>query len=225
VANGLEAIQALRRQPYDVVLMDVQMPELNGLEATERIRKEFALERQPYIIAITASATVQDKDACLHAGMNDYLPKPFRVEELVAALRRSGEEPSPKSGVSKHMSVLGEESSYIDEEALAELRALTCDEEPSAFAELLREFLESTEKLLGDADRALGEGKPEQAAKSAHQIISTAKSFGANTLSDLARCLEEQAKALRIDEARVALDEMRVEYSGVQKHLAKHQAA
>ncbi|MCP4542635.1 MAG: response regulator, partial [Chloroflexi bacterium] len=85
--NGLETLEALQRQPYDVVLMDVQMPELDGLDATRRIRHEVAPKAQPRIIAMTASVMQEDRDACQEAGMDDYLSKPVRVEELVRALR------------------------------------------------------------------------------------------------------------------------------------------
>jgi len=88
--NGLEAIQAVERQPYDVILMDVQMPEMDGLEATRQICARWAAgERQgprPRIIAMTANAMQGDREMCLEAGMDDYLSKPIRVEELVAAL-------------------------------------------------------------------------------------------------------------------------------------------
>jgi PAS domain S-box-containing protein len=87
--NGLEVIQALQRQPYDVVLMDVQMPEMDGLEATSRIRAWSELAVQPTIIAMTANAMQGDREVCLEAGMDDYLSKPICVEELVAALERS----------------------------------------------------------------------------------------------------------------------------------------
>ncbi len=85
--NGLEALQAVQRQPYDVVLMDVQMPEMDGLEATRRIRSSPSLG-EVRIIAMTASAMQEDKDACYAAGMDDYVSKPVRVEELVKALRK-----------------------------------------------------------------------------------------------------------------------------------------
>jgi CheY-like chemotaxis protein len=92
-ANGLEAVQALERQPYDVILMDVQMPEMDGLEATRQICGRFATsERQgrlrPRIIAMTADAMQGDRELCLDAGMDDYVSKPVRVQELVAALNR-----------------------------------------------------------------------------------------------------------------------------------------
>jgi CheY-like chemotaxis protein len=87
--NGLEAIQALERQDYDVVLMDVQMPEMDGLEATRQIRKRLPAERQPRIIAMTANAMQGDREACLEAGMDDYISKPIRVDELVGVLEKS----------------------------------------------------------------------------------------------------------------------------------------
>ena len=89
--NGLEAVEALQRQPYDVLLMDVQMPEMDGLEATRRIRarcSESGEESQPRIIAMTASAMQKDRDACQAAGMDDYVSKPIRVVELINALRK-----------------------------------------------------------------------------------------------------------------------------------------
>jgi CheY-like chemotaxis protein len=87
-ANGLEAIQAVERQPYDVIFMDVQMPEMDGLEATRYLRAKKEIEKQPQIIAMTANAMQGDREICLEAGMDDYISKPVRVEELVAALNR-----------------------------------------------------------------------------------------------------------------------------------------
>jgi CheY-like chemotaxis protein len=84
--NGLEAIQAVDRQPYDVILMDVQMPEMDGLEATRQICARWPREQRPRIIAMTANAMQGDRELCLEAGMDHYLSKPIRVEELVAAL-------------------------------------------------------------------------------------------------------------------------------------------
>lgn len=88
VENGLEVLAALERQAYDVVLMDVQMPEMNGIEASRQIRTQFAQELQPYIIAVTASMTELDRQRCREAGMDDCLGKPFRREQLIQALEK-----------------------------------------------------------------------------------------------------------------------------------------
>ena len=88
VANGLEVLNALERQHYDVVLMDVQMPEMDGLEASRRIVERWPREKRPRIIALTANAMAEDRAACLAAGMDDYLTKPIRPADLAEALRR-----------------------------------------------------------------------------------------------------------------------------------------
>jgi CheY-like chemotaxis protein len=97
-ANGVEAIRALERQPYDVVFMDVQMPEMDGLEATRQICQRWMHEERPRIVAMTANALAEDREACLAAGMDDYLAKPIRVDELVAALSRSRPR-APETGI------------------------------------------------------------------------------------------------------------------------------
>ncbi|GIV77840.1 MAG: hypothetical protein KatS3mg050_2234 [Litorilinea sp.] len=84
--NGYEVLAALRRQPYDLILMDVQMPEMDGEETTRRIRADFPAERQPYIIALTAHAFQESRAQYLAAGMDDYLSKPLEMEQLIAAL-------------------------------------------------------------------------------------------------------------------------------------------
>jgi PAS domain S-box-containing protein len=86
--NGSEVLQALAQQPYDVILMDVQMPEMDGIEATRRIRAEWSDSQQPCIIAMTAHAMAGDRQWCLDAGMDDYLSKPLHAEQLIATLRR-----------------------------------------------------------------------------------------------------------------------------------------
>ena len=86
--NGLEALQAVRRGCYDIVFMDVQMPEMDGLEATRCIRLDEGVTHKPYIIAMTAAATQLDRDMCLEAGMDDFVAKPVRIEDISQALER-----------------------------------------------------------------------------------------------------------------------------------------
>jgi CheY-like chemotaxis protein len=84
--NGLEALELLKRKSYDVIFMDVQMPEMDGMECTQRVRKQEI--RQPVIIAMTANAMQGDREKCIQAGMDDYISKPIRLEDLVAILEK-----------------------------------------------------------------------------------------------------------------------------------------
>ena len=88
VGNGLEAVNAFQNRSYDLVLMDLQMPEMDGLEASRRIRRTLPADRQPKIIALTANAMHGDREICLDAGMDDYISKPVKLHEIVAAIRR-----------------------------------------------------------------------------------------------------------------------------------------
>jgi PAS domain S-box-containing protein len=88
VGNGIEAVNALNLRSYDLVLMDLQMPEMDGLEASRRIRRTLPADRQPKIIALTANAMQGDREICLDAGMDDYISKPVKMHEIVAAIRR-----------------------------------------------------------------------------------------------------------------------------------------
>jgi PAS domain S-box-containing protein len=87
-ANGLEVLQAIKRQPYDVVLMDVQMPEMDGLEAARTIRRSLSADEQPKIIAITAYALQGDREKCIEAGMDGYISKPIKMEDLISILSK-----------------------------------------------------------------------------------------------------------------------------------------
>ena len=96
--GGLEAVAAVQRQPYDLVLMDVQMPEMDGIEATRAIRRTLPTGEQPTIIAMTAAAMPEDRQACLDAGMDGYIAKPVRIGELTEALHRAWNAREASSG-------------------------------------------------------------------------------------------------------------------------------
>lgn len=87
VADGLEALQALEKRPYDVILMDIKMPNMNGITAAKEIRKLWP-NNGPKIIALTAYALAGDKERCLEAGMDDYIAKPMKTADLAEALKR-----------------------------------------------------------------------------------------------------------------------------------------
>ena len=94
VSNGLEVLQALELKPYDIVFLDIQMPEMDGYETARQLRRRWPGDQCPRLIAMTGNAMQGDKEKCLEAGMNDYIAKPVRVEDLQAALQRWGHPPT-----------------------------------------------------------------------------------------------------------------------------------
>ncbi|MEX2224616.1 MAG: GAF domain-containing protein [Candidatus Rokuibacteriota bacterium] len=186
-ANGIEAIEAVARQTYDVVLMDVQMPELDGLEASREINRRWPGPRHPRIVAMTANAMPGDRELCAAAGMDDYVAKPIRVEELVAALDRCG--PRREAGA-------------IDQTAFDRL---TSTMGGPFVAELIDTFGEDARELIATLRRTLPESDLDGFRRAAHSLKSTSESLGATRLAALARDLEASARAGSLDgaEARV----------------------
>jgi CheY-like chemotaxis protein len=91
VSNGLEVLQALELKPYDIVFLDIQMPEMDGYETARQLRRRWPGDQCPRLIAMTGNAMQGDKERCLEAGMDDYIAKPVRVEDLQTALERWGQ--------------------------------------------------------------------------------------------------------------------------------------
>jgi len=130
----VEVLEALERQKYDVILMDVQMPDMDGLEATRRIRVEYTGPRRPWIIAMTANAMDSDRKNCFEAGMDGYLSKPVRIEALEAELVRSSE----NIGQVVDFSVLSRfgEMTGSGSEAVRELVEIFSEETPQALQQI-----------------------------------------------------------------------------------------
>jgi PAS domain S-box-containing protein len=191
--NGVEALAALSNQAYDVVLMDVQMPEMDGLEATRRINAQWPADRRPRIIAMTANALASDRDACLAAGMDDYVAKPIRLEELTAALARC-----VPLGTGAARAAPAEQA--IEGSALEQLEA-TAGGDMDFVRELIAVFLSDTPVQLSALREAVMQGDAVTAHRCAHTLKSTAATFGATELSNLCQQLEAEAKAGRLEGA------------------------
>jgi CheY-like chemotaxis protein len=205
-SDGREAVDALERQEYDVILMDVQMPEMDGLEATREIRRRWpGPERRPRIIAMTAGATEDDRRACLAAGMDDYVSKPIRQEELAGALSRAGEGST-------------ESRAAIDGDTLDRLREAVGGDE--AVGELTRTFLDDTRRLLAELQQDLEAGRDSDVRRHAHTLKSTAASFGAEALAELSRRLENLAGAEAPDRLAGLVDEIEAEFGRVAAALS-----
>ena len=204
VGNGAEALLALEKGTFDIILMDCQMPELDGFEATRRIRRTAAPWSSIPIVAVTAAAMIGDRDRCMAAGMNDYLTKPLRPHDLRAALLRNLPE--------RLRDTLRGQSSddHLDRSAREELIADDAEGGKALYLELGEIFLTSVPKLVADINLGAAEGNLEKIRTAAHTLKGSCAAMGAKKLGALTRLLElaahqgesEQALRLVVDVTR-----------------------
>jgi PAS domain S-box-containing protein len=188
VANGFEALQAVDRQPYDLVFMDVQMPEMDGLESTRCIRRDIAPDRQPFIIAMTANAMEGDRDRCLTAGMDDYVSKPIQMRELVGALEKWGRrvlEHDP----GRAPFVSGPEA--LDQSVLDSWKELQIPGDMDLVRELVDAFEVDAPKLVVDLRQALARDDRKTARRLAHSLRGSSGNLGARRLEAACGELED----------------------------------
>ena len=216
VWNGLEVLEALERRSYDVVLMDVQMPELDGLDASRRINERWPTGTRPRIIAMTANALPEDREACFAAGMDDYVAKPIRPDELAAALGRT-------RPVRKETEVSSEPNDVsLDSAALDNLRELGGDE---FLVEVVDTFLTDAPTLLTTLRRSLDEGNADELRRAAHTLKSNGATLGAESFTELCRELEQRAKSGQLAEAAELVDRVEREYELLRGALAAHRTS
>jgi CheY-like chemotaxis protein/HPt (histidine-containing phosphotransfer) domain-containing protein len=211
-SNGLEALTALDRQPYDLVFMDVMMPEMDGLEATRLIRErqkqpsQFPNYKSPLIIvAMTASAMYGDREKCLAAGMDDYVAKPVRLEDVRTMVERWGEaatraEPAvaaesrsqpAETANSPEQTRPPEATSADDPVDMSRLLDFT-DGDPENLRELVALYLSQTEEQLGQLEAAVQTGTAQEVRRLAHSCAGASATCGVRNLVPLLRELERQ---------------------------------
>jgi PAS domain S-box-containing protein len=211
-SNGLEALEALERLPYDVVLMDVQMPELDGLEASRQICERWPADDRPRIIAMTANAMPEDRAACFAAGMDDYLAKPIRSNELAKALRRVRPHEASRTPSAE------DQGASLDTSAVESLRELG----GGAFlAEVIDTFLGDAPALVAALRTSYEQGDTEELRRAAHTLKSNGQTFGAGRFSGLCRELEERARSGEVDGAAELVDRIEREYRALEETLAE----
>ena len=189
VGNGHQALARLDHAAYDVILMDVQMPEMDGLEASRAICARWAASERPRIIAMTAEAMPGDRDKCLAAGMDDYIVKPVTLDRLAAALAKcrplaasTAPEAAAASPVEKQRIAAG---TALDRDVLDQLRQDLGG--TAALREVIRSFLEQTPSVISALRDAAARADVPSIRRSAH-IIGTSSILGARELSE--QCAE-----------------------------------
>jgi signal transduction histidine kinase/DNA-binding response OmpR family regulator len=227
VGNGQEAIATLEQIPYDVVFMDCQMPEMDGLEATRRIRvRETDQGRSPvYVVAMTANALPADRELCLAAGMNDFVAKPVRIEDVAQVLDRvsAAQKVAGTEGTTAAASVTtAAETSAVERrdvnlEILDRLRALRRPEGPDAFAEILGLFLQQTPQLLREMQEACASGRDDLLRRTAHTLKGSCSNLGAERMAARCRDLENIAKESDFTAAQLVLDQLDHEFAVVRR--------
>jgi PAS domain S-box-containing protein len=230
-ANGLEAVRAAVKFSYDIILMDISMPEMDGHQATREIRKHSNLAPDVPIVAMTAHAFQEDREAALEAGMNDYLVKPIRPDELMSVVEQwisgradSGQSPMPEEGkaMTKVMAKATATADHplIDRVILAELAA---DTSYDLLAELINLFIEENQGRVDEYLAAPADAKMLEAW--AHSLGSSAGTYGALALSELAREVEGLCRTGNVEaafERASKLPEM-MQHSAAELRLAGEQ--
>ncbi len=229
--NGLEAISALRQQPYDFVFMDVQMPEMDGFEATRKICQEWSDNYRPWIVATTAHAMPGDREECLGAGMNDYISKPIRIEAVAQAFYKYQashdltQENQQLTAVTKndelaYQSQIAPElilDGAIDDETFQALKDMLDDEE--ILTELINNYLEDAPQRLLMIHQAIENQDAAELCSFAHALKSLSVTIGAMDLAEICQELESMGDAGNTVGASTIASQIETEYQRVEAAL------
>lgn len=219
--NGLEAVQAVRSgMPYDLILMDCQMPEMDGYQATREIRAWEQGKRRTPILALTAHAIAGDREKCLEAGMDDYLAKPFKPEDLLHVLEKwLGYRPS--AAPDRDESATSNGSEAIDPPmSLKVLRDVT-NNAPDRMANLAQIFVKNGHASVDKMKAALAAQDAAALARVAHGYAGSSASFGAERMASLIRAIESAAQINNWPHVERTLGDLTVELKGVEDYLKK----
>jgi CheY-like chemotaxis protein/HPt (histidine-containing phosphotransfer) domain-containing protein len=180
--NGREAVAVVARESFDLILMDVQMPEMDGFDATRRIRElEKTTGRHTRIVAMTAHVMAGDRERCLAAGMDDYVSKPLRKDDLLQALEGAGAQENEDAGDRR--------APYHREHLLEQ-----CDGDEELMRELIAIFHDNTPPIVHAIGDAVEKHDGPALATQAHKLMSSLGAFGAGTARTLALRLEKHGQ-------------------------------
>jgi CheY-like chemotaxis protein/HPt (histidine-containing phosphotransfer) domain-containing protein len=214
VDSGRAALDALEISQYDMIFMDCQMPELDGYEATRELRQWERSDRKTWIVAMTANSLEGDREKCLAAGMDDYVSKPVKTENLQAAIDRF----LGLRAIQTDIRMDGKPQP-IDPEAISSFRDLDDLTGDDLLGKLIDVFLDNSPKVLAEARAALAAHASPQLARAAHSLKGSCSNFGAKRLRAACERLEEFANRGVLEGAEELLKAVEQEYSSVRVAL------
>jgi len=203
VSNGAEAVEALDRIPYDLVLMDCQMPEMDGFEATRQIREREGHRKHTPVVALTANALQGDRERCLDAGMDDYLAKPVSENDLARVLQKW----LPAAG-----KVAAPPPEAIEPKTIAYLRQLGGSDE-NFLRDLIVMYVDDGGQRIRAVRAAIAANDATELAAAAHGLKSSAGNMGAMQVRAVAETLEKIGRAGSIDGAEKHADQLEAEHA------------
>ena len=218
VENGALAVEASARGGYDLVLMDCQMPELDGYEATARIRTAEGAGRHLPIVAMTANALPGDRDRCLAAGMDDYLSKPVTLDALAAVVTRWAPREQGRAAAEEQAATPALPA-IVDEAVLAQLDDPAAGGDPDFLTEVAGIFLGETPGRLGLMDDALARGDGDALARTAHMLTSSCGSLGLRRMQALCGEIEAHGRQGTVAAAAPLLARLRDELAHAEAAL------
>jgi two-component system sensor histidine kinase/response regulator len=224
VNNGREALDAHAQGEFDLVLMDCHMPEMDGFEATREIRtRERATGKRIPIVALTANAMAQDREACLNAGMDDHLSKPFSMLTLQNMLDKWA--PKTAAATAPAAPAAEETGEVLDRQVLEQLGKVLTNGKPELLTRVIKLYLSESPKLIQRLKQAAGAANAPEMASSAHSLKSSSANVGAKVLSRYCADLEASARRADTEEARRILAKVEKEHRSVQTALAEESGA
>ncbi len=216
VDSGSAAVDSFQHMHYDLILMDVQMPEMDGFEATRRIRAFEGGQSHAPIIALTAHAMKGDRERCLEAGMDDYVAKPLQPQELYAAIERWAK---PRTHASELETPTSLPTGATEGPMDWDKGLWYCGGDPALFTELITQFVGNLGDELGQMTAAIEGGDGARFTRLAHGLKGIAATFGADPLADVARQLEELGQAGSLSPAGPLIGQARVEHQRLLEFL------
>jgi len=226
--NGLEVLIALRNKDYGIILMDCQMPEMDGYEATRRIRADTTLPRQPKIIAVTAHAMAGDSAKCLASGMDDYISKPVKLEDLAAKITRWENNPSPEDGTVAALPAASPAPGVVpalNRERLATLKELDMDGDQGFYYSLLETFLQSARTDIDSIKETLERGAFDKLRDKAHSLKGSSRNIGADTIGEICQELETLANTHTREGAGELMERLATEFARVEQEIGREMGA